>query len=225
MIEKLRQHTQELREMHDKFYKIFDELQNAQPSLEKCDEAFIAFANNITRQYLLEFELLDLTQRNEAELEIERLKAIHDRIVPAHWETRFLHRPKQNYAADLVDMEANAVAAIFYDKCNARITEKVEQRYAELRAQAENAGVLEEMAEYFEQGSENAAEVDSKPNAADETDEDMLPNAESASERDSEGAEPAEQEEEKPVEDNVPSAIREYRNKKKRYKGAKHDRD
>lgn len=104
MIEKLRKYTQELKELHDKYYQIFEELKDASPSLEGCDEAFIAMAHNITKQYKLEFELLDLTQRNEIEQNIARLRALHKRIVPDRWKTRFLHRKKQNYAATLVDL-------------------------------------------------------------------------------------------------------------------------
>ncbi len=182
---------QELRDLNDTFYQIFEELKEAKPALEGCDAAFISIAQKITEQYELEYKLLDLKHRVETEQEIAKLEARYDRLVPQRWRTRFLHRRKQNYVATLVDFEANEEAENFYAECEARLAEIAAQRLAE---NAENA----------QDGQES---------------EDAERGAESASEGNSEGAGTTKAEETEKPQSAADKAMREYLNKKNRKKG------
>lgn len=127
----------ELRELNDTFYKIFDDLKEARPSLSGCDEAFTSMAQKILAQYELEYKMLDLKCRVESEREIAKLEARYDRLVPQRWRSRFFHRRKQNYAATLIDIEANEEAERFFAECEARLAAEAEKRLSDCQAEAE----------------------------------------------------------------------------------------
>ncbi len=134
----------ELEGLQDKFYHLLNNLKEAKACFTGLDEGYALFAQNILEQYKLEYELLDLKGRVGTEQAIDKLKARYYRLVPQRWETRFLHRKKQNYAATLIDIEANEDAAKFFAEVEAHIAAEVDRRLAEDQAVAEAVAEPEE---------------------------------------------------------------------------------
>lgn len=130
----------EIKQLNDTFYQIFDDLKEAKPCFTGFDEAYISFAKKILEQYELEYKLLDLKCRVETEREIAKLEARYDRLVPQRWRQRFLlffKRRKQNYAATLIDIEANQKAAEFFSECEQKLAEQAAKQLTAEQAQAE----------------------------------------------------------------------------------------
>ncbi len=147
----------ELKQLNDTFYKIFDDLKEAGKSLAGNDEAIKCIREKILAQYKLEYKLLDLKYRVETEREIAKLEARYDRLVPQRWRQRFLlffKRRKQNYAATLIDIEANQKAKEFFAECEKEIAEWEARQLAEVQVQVE----IDEEFEIIDDASEGATE-------------------------------------------------------------------
>lgn len=145
----------ELKQLNDTFYKIFDDLKEAGKSLVGNDEAIKCIREKILEQYKLEYKLLDLKYRVETEREIAKLEARYDRLVPQRWRQRFLlffKRRKQNYAATLIDIEANQKAKEFFAECEKEIAEWEARQLAEVQVE------IDEEFEIIDDASEGATE-------------------------------------------------------------------
>ena len=119
---------EELDKLNKKFFKLFDEVQQARPSLGNTYPAFI---ENILEQYRLEYKLLSLKHAVGTEREIEKLQARRDRLVPQRWTTRIFHKKKQNYAATLIDAEEDLKAQQFFKACEAELAQNLSEEAAE----------------------------------------------------------------------------------------------
>ena len=164
---------EEIKVLNDKFFKLFDELQDAYPSL--TDDAYISMSKKLLEQYSLEYELLDLQHRAETEREIERLKVRRDILVPFRWRTKWLKKHRQNYAATLVDMEVDGEATEIF----AQIEEASDQKHKELEEQAYGSTgeweiVEEEAPAEFAESAGNAPEsVETAENGKEVTEKEL----------------------------------------------------
>lgn len=204
---------QELEEFQKKFFKLFDELEEARPSLTGA--AYERMAADILEQYKLEYDLINLRCSIPAKQERDKLQAQEARIVPQRWERKrrfllFFKRTKaeQNYMADLVDEEADEDSERFFGEYRKSIAEKA-RAYAEVQA-------IEARAEAEENDREPA--VESEPTNADEqsapaesVSEAVEPPVENAEEEAERSPAPVEERKETPKE----RAMREF-NKKNR---------
>lgn len=127
---------QELEEFQKKFFKLFDELEEARPSLTGA--AYDRMAADILEQYKLEYDLINLRCSIPAKQERDKLQAQEARIVPQRWERKrrfllFFKRTKaeQNYMADLVDEEADEDSERFFGEYRKRIAEKARAEFEE----------------------------------------------------------------------------------------------
>lgn len=93
--------------LNSDFFTTLDNLKKARPVFTGIDEAFLSVAEKLLNNYELTYRLLNAQYRGAVEHDIAYLEALNDRLVPFRWKTRWLHRPRQNYAADLVDWEAD----------------------------------------------------------------------------------------------------------------------
>lgn len=194
---------QELEEFQKKFFKLFDELEEARPSLTGA--AYERMAADILEQYKLEYDLINLRCSIPAKQERDKLQAQEARIVPQRWERKrrfllFFKRTKaeQNYMADLVDEEADEDSERFFEKYRKSIAEK---------ARAESEESDREPAVESEPGT-NADEQSAPAEPVSEAVEPPIENAEEEAER---SPAPAEERKETPKE----RAMREF-NKKNR---------
>lgn len=266
---------EDLEQLNKKYYKIFEELKEARPSLSNCDAAFLSIVQKITEQYegeynqlfatddvpktnerisklnrlnerfyalnvrlnansekisaeqigymqsvLLteyrtQYELLEKEYAVETAKRMEELQARYDRQAPRYWFKRFLlffKKPKQNYAADLIEKEEDLHAVESFAKSEARIAEL----YKKLGIAMEQAfpAYLEGQNETFLESAQ-AAQENGENAEAEQTD---------GSARQS--AEGAEGEPEQAAETLADKLMKEYRNKtkkKKTEKGAEND--
>ncbi len=266
---------EDLEQLNKKYYKIFEELKEARPSLSNCDAAFLSIVQKITEQYegeynqlfatddvpktnerisklnrlnerfyalnvrlnansekisaeqigymqsvLLteyrtQYELLEKEYAVETAKRMEELQARYDRQAPRYWFKRFLlffKKPKQNYAADLIEKEEDLHAVESFAKSEARIAEL----YKKLGIAMEQAfpAYLEGQNETFLESAQ-AAQENGENAEAEQTD---------GSARQS--AEGAEGEPEQAAETAADKLMKEYRNKtkkKKTEKGAEND--
>ncbi len=198
---------EELRKLLKQFYTIFDELKQAFPSL--TGEAYECMAKDILEQYKLEYPLLDGQHRTAMQQEIERLRAQYERLVPDHWETRFLHKPRQNYAAMLIGMEADQDASRFFaayeeklgllrdEECPRKMTRKERKKAARAAAYLEmQAKIAAEKAERVQTAQEGAENTQYDQEA-----ENTERGAESMTESATEGNSEAPQETEEPADE------------------------
>lgn len=193
---------QELEEFQKKFFKLFDELEEARPSLTGA--AYERMAADILEQYKLEYDLINLRCSIPAKQERDKLQAQEARIVPQRWERKrrfllFFKRTKaeQNYMADLVDEEADEDSERFFEKYRKSIAEKA-------RAEAEE----NDREPAVESEPTNADEQSAPAESVSEAVEPPVENAEEEAER---SPAPAEERKETPKE----RAMREF-NKKNR---------
>ncbi len=119
---------EELDKLNKKFFKLFDDAQQARPSL---GNAYPAFIENILEQYRLAYKLLSLKHAVGTEREIEKLQARRDRLVPQRWTTRIFHKKKQNYAATLIDAEEDLKAQQFFKACEAELAQNLLEEASE----------------------------------------------------------------------------------------------
>lgn len=111
-------------ELNTQYFHTLENLKEARPVFANCDEAFISVAEKLLRNFELAYSLLEAQYRGEIERRIAFLEAVNDRIVPFYWKTKWLHRPRQNYAATLVNMEADEVMKKVFAKKEQEIFEK-----------------------------------------------------------------------------------------------------
>lgn len=270
---------EDLEQLNKKYYKIFEELKEARPSLSNCDAAFLSIVQKITEQYegeynqlfatddvpktnerisklnrlnerfyalnvrlnansekisaeqigymqsvLLteyrtQYELLEKEYAVETAKRMEELQARYDRQAPRYWFKRFLlffKKPKQNYAADLIEKEEDLHAVESFAKSEARIAEL----YKKLGIAMEQAfpSYLEGQNETFLESAQMAQE-----SAECVADEQKDGNTNQSTESASEGAE---EEYKQATETAAERLMKEYRNKtkkKKTEKGAEND--
>lgn len=189
---------------------------------EKLPEGLFALMKtDMEIEYQKLYDLFAGEYNPEMDRKIAEQQALHDRIVPQRWIKlilRVFKRKKQNYAATLVDMEANERAAKVFAVQEAKITELAAERFsaevlaAEFREklavyEAEQLAEAQRLAENGENG-----EVGQEGAGGEQS-------AESASEGNSEGGETSgAAETEKPAESASDRAMKEYLRKKKKGK-------
>ncbi len=160
--EKLKQ----MKELRKEFYTQFDTLQQMIPVLS--DEAYEMFESNLREEYKSQYKLLYDEYRIRTEREFARLQALHDRLVPFSWETKILHKHKQNYAQTLVEKDADEETEEFFSLLEAEIEVKrleLSPTYSdgEQSESAEKWEVVGELAEDPADGAEqpgNGAEAE-----------------------------------------------------------------
>ena len=137
--------TEELEAFLKEFFKLYDDLEEARPTL--TGTAYERMGADILEHYNLESELFKLKCSIPIKQEIEKLKAREERVVPKRWERkrRFLLffkkiRAEQNYMADLVDEDADVDAARFIADYKKYIYEKALafKKVQEMEARAES---------------------------------------------------------------------------------------
>lgn len=209
-------HLKELSELHDKYYRVFDDLQEAIPSLSP--EAYEIAAENILEQYELEYRHFDEKYRTELELETLRLAARREILVPFRWSTGWglFRKYKQNSSATLVDEQAYEDAKEFFAGIEAEIAEKRYRNAEESREEElEIEGVIDEESEEGEENISKTASVgDSDGEASRKDVEKAEVSAENAPESGFEGTEQAEN-----VETESPSKGKRRARRKKEKKG------
>lgn len=187
---------EELDKLHKRFFKLFDDAQQARPSL---GNAYPAFIENILEQYKLEYELLSSKHNIGIEREIERLKARHDRLVPQRWTTRFLHKKRQNYAATLIDAEEDLKAQQFFKTCEAELAQNLSEEAAEEETPASMQETPGDVAE--EEATEQEQAPASEEELAPTSEEDEAPEEGSDEEEPEEEGDEADELEEEVVEE------------------------
>lgn len=166
-------------ELNTQYFQTLENLKEARPVFANCDEAFTSVAEKLLKNFELAYGLLEAQYRGEIERRIAFLEAVNDRIVPFRWRTRILHRYKQNYAATLVDMEADEVMKKVFAKKEREIAEKY---YKEEPPQDQNASGEEDFEIIGGLGEEPAEEAESAPQGAEQAEvgEEAAPAQESA---------------------------------------------
>lgn len=125
----------EIRELNDTFYKIFDDLNEARPTL--YGDAYPAFGSRILNEYCTEYYLLKLKCRIEEAQEEYRLLQKHKKLIPRK-EWKYLIFRKPNLMKKLIDEEVRQDAQEFF------------------RGLAERLGIAAEAAENVQMAQESA---------------------------------------------------------------------
>ncbi len=159
---------EELDKLNKKFFKLFDDAQQARPSL---GNAYPAFIENILEQYRLAYKLLSLKHAVGTEREIEKLQARRDRLVPQRWTTRIFHKKKQNYAATLIDAEEDLKAQQFFKACEAELAQNLLEEASEEATEQEQAPASEEALAPTSEEGEELEEVSDEEEPEEEDDE------------------------------------------------------
>ncbi|MCX4384852.1 MAG: hypothetical protein OSJ39_03540 [Clostridia bacterium] len=101
----------EIRELNDTFYKIFDDLNEARPTL--YGEAYPVIGAQILNEYCTEYYLLKLKCQIEEAQEEYRILQKHKKLIPRK-ERRYLIFRKPNVIKKLIDEEIRQEAQEFF---------------------------------------------------------------------------------------------------------------
>ena len=101
----------EIRELNDTFYKIFDDLNEARPTL--YGEAYPVIGAQILNEYCTEYYLLKLKSQIEEAQEEYRILQKHKKLIPRK-ERRYLILRKPNVIKKLIDEEIRQEAQEFF---------------------------------------------------------------------------------------------------------------
>ncbi len=102
----------EIKELNDSFYKIFDDLNEARPTL--YGEAYPTIGSRILNEYCTEYYLLKLKSQIEEEQEEYRILQKHKKLIPRK-ERRYLIFRKPNVIKKLIDEEIRQEAQEFFE--------------------------------------------------------------------------------------------------------------
>lgn len=183
----------EIRELNDTFYKIFDDLNEARPTL--YGDAYPAFGSRILNEYCTEYYLLKLKCRIEEAQEEYRLLQKHKKLIPRK-EWKYLIFRKPNLMKKLIDEEVRQDAQEFF------------------RGLAERLGIAAEAAENVQMAQESAECV---------ADEQKDGNTNQSTESASEGAEEEYKQATETAAERLMKEYRNKTKKKKTEKGAEND--
>jgi hypothetical protein len=130
--------TDKRKELNDKFYKMFDDLNEARPIFNGIDEAFVFFGQNILDKYKSELRLLKEDEEIEEARELYKKHRKRDKVTPQHWRNwkRFFRR-EQNLAADLLDEEAELEAQQYFSDTLKRLKAQKAEEHEEKKAPEE----------------------------------------------------------------------------------------
>ena len=131
---------EKLSDLFERFYFMGKRLKANKDNLP---EGLFALMNaDIENEYQKLYYLFAGEYDPEMDRKIAEQKALHERIVPNRnlWRRflLFFKKPTQNYAADLVDIEASEKAAKIFAKQEARIAELAAERRRKLAEEAAN---------------------------------------------------------------------------------------
>lgn len=152
--------TDEIKELNDTFYKIFEDLNEARPSL--YGDAYPAFGSRILSEYCTEYYLLKLKCQIEEEQEEYRILQKHKKLIPRK-ERRYLIFRKPNVIKKLIDEEIRQEAQEFFEG----LAERLGIDMTTIEESAESAQAAQEKGENEEaeqtdgsarQGAEDAEE-------------------------------------------------------------------
>ena len=187
----------EIRELNDSFYKIFDDLNEARPTL--YGEAYPVIGAQILNEYCTEYYLLKLKCQIEEAQEEYRLLQKHKKLIPRK-ERLYLIFRRPNVIKKLIDEEIRQEAQEFF----ADLAERIGIDMTTIEEGAESAQAAQENGE-----NEEAEQTDGK------------------TEQSAEGAPKSVEEEQKQAAETAADKLmKEYRNKtkkKKTEKGAEND--
>lgn len=113
------------KDLADKYFQRFDDLNEARPVLSGVDEAFRGFAQNIWNEYKTEYEILQAEERIKAARKIYKLNLASGKLIPRTWRNwKKFFRREQNYAKTLLDEEVEQDIDRFFEECLKRLTEQ-----------------------------------------------------------------------------------------------------
>ena len=117
--------TDELKELNDTFFKIFDDLNEARPVLKGIDEAFTCFAEGILDAYKIELRLLQEEDLIRKEREIYKIRRKRSLLEPREWRNwKKFFKKEQNLAQSILDKEVELDTQEFFVKCMKRNRER-----------------------------------------------------------------------------------------------------
>lgn len=161
----------EVDDLNTKYFHTLENLKEARPVFAGCDEAFVSVANKLLRNFELLYSLLEAQYHGEIKRRIAFLEAVNERIEPFYWNTKWLHKPRQNYAATLIDMESDEVMKKVFSKKEQEIfekylqTDRIEYTDGEWEIVEEDASPAE-AAESAQNAPESAETVEDKQDGA-----------------------------------------------------------
>ncbi len=129
----------EVDDLNTKYFHTLENLKEARPVFAGCDEAFVSVANKLLRNFELLYSLLEAQYHGEIKRRIAFLEAVNERIEPFYWNTKWLHKPRQNYAATLVDIESDEVMKKVFSKKEQEIFEKYLKATSDEQSEGEAA--------------------------------------------------------------------------------------
>ena len=187
----------EIRELNDSFYKIFDDLNEARPTL--YGEAYPVIGAQILNEYCTEYYLLKLKSQIEEAQEEYRILQKHKKLIPRK-ERRYLILRKPNVIKKLIDEEIRQEAQEFF----ADLAKRLGIDMTTIEGGAESAQAAQESAECVADEQKDGNTNQSTESASEGAEEEYKQATETAAER----------------------LMKEYRNKtkkKKTEKGAEND--
>jgi len=163
----------EIRELNDSFYKIFDDLNEARPTL--YGEAYPVIGAKILNEYCTEYYLLKLKCQIEEAQEEYRLLQKHKKLIPRK-ERRYLIFRKPNVIKKLIDEEIRQEAQEFFADLAERLgidMTTIEEGAESAQAAQEN-GENEEAEQTDGSARQSAEGAEGEPEQAAETLADKL---------------------------------------------------
>lgn len=163
----------EIRELNDSFYKIFDDLNEARPTL--YGEAYPVIGAQILNEYCTEYYLLKLKCQIEEAQEEYRLLQKHKKLIPRK-ERRYLIFRRPNVIKKLIDEEIRQEAQEFFADLAERIgidMTTIEEGAESAQAAQEN-GENEEAEQTDGSARQSAEGAEGEPEQAAETLADKL---------------------------------------------------
>ncbi len=130
----------EIKELNDSFYKIFDDLNEARPTL--YGEAYPTIGSRILNEYCTEYYLLKLKSQIEEAQEEYRILQKHKKLIPRK-ERRYLIFRKPNVIKKLIDEEIRQEAQEFF----ADLAERLGIDMTTIEESAESAQAAQEKGE------------------------------------------------------------------------------
>lgn len=163
----------EIRELNDSFYKIFDDLNEARPTL--YGEAYPVIGAQILNEYCTEYYLLKLKCQIEEAQEEYRILQKHKKLIPRK-ERRYLIFRKPNVIKKLIDEEIRQEAQEFFADLAERLgidMTTIEEGAESAQAAQEN-GENEEAEQTDGSARQSAEGAEGEPEQAAETLADKL---------------------------------------------------
>ena len=163
----------EIRELNDSFYKIFDDLNEARPTL--YGEAYPVIGAQILNEYCTEYYLLKLKSQIEEAQEEYRILQKHKKLIPRK-ERRYLILRKPNVIKKLIDEEIRQEAQEFFADLAERLgidMTTIEEGAESAQAAQEN-GENEEAEQTDGSARQSAEGAEGEPEQAAETLADKL---------------------------------------------------